>query len=243
MISIVFTSCSSNDKNIASNDNGILLKKIISTSGSSTNSIQYTYIGNKLDKIYFNNNLFIQHTYSGNLIVNVKQYSSQNDLVIESFYTYDSNDRVIKEKNIYYLSSFEETKVYTYNSDNTVAFVVLDQSLSPTGSTGTVFLNSNSEVYKIEYFNQGNFQNRYEIVNDDKNNPLKNIVGFDKLPPTYSQNHNNLLTKNTNNFGVVTTKSEYVYSYKSNNYVNTFDQSFYNNNLLQSVTHSQYIYE
>ncbi|MBN8640282.1 MAG: hypothetical protein J0L86_00590 [Flavobacteriales bacterium] len=238
---MILTSCSSDSSD--NQNNSELVKKIISTSGSSTNTIQYTYNGNKLLSISYNNSQTIQYTYSGNLIINVKKYQPNNFLAGETIYTYDSSQRVSQERYIDYYSSYEETKIYTHNADNTVDFIVVDESLNLTGSTGVIYLNATGEVTKIEKFFQGNFASRYEVTNDNKNNPLKNITGYDKLPTTFNQMHNNLLTKYTNYLGVETSRSEFEYTYNADDYVNTFQQKLYNDGVLQSTTSVQYLYE
>lgn len=241
VVFMIFTSCSSDSSDNQSSPG--LVKKIISTSGSSTNTILYTYSGNKIQSINYNNSHSIQYTYSGNLIVNIKQYDSNNSLTSQTVYTYDGNQRVTQEKYIGYLGSYEETKVFTYNANNTVDFVVLDEALNPTESTGVIYLNATGEVTKIERFFQGNFSSRYEVTNDTKNNPLKNITGYDKLPTTFNQLHNNLLTKYTNYLGVETSRSEFEYTYNADDYVNTFQQKLYNDGVLQTTTNVQYFYE
>ncbi len=137
-LSLVFSSCSSDSSD---SQNNSLVKKIISTSGNSTNTIQYTYNGNKLLSISYNNSQTIQYTYSGNLIINAKQYQSNDFLSGETIYTYDGNQRVTQEKYIDYYSSSEGTRVFTYNANNTVDFILLDASLNTTGSTGVIYFN------------------------------------------------------------------------------------------------------
>lgn len=242
LVLIVFTSCSSDSSDNPSDSSGILLKKIISTTGTTTNTFLYNYNGNKLQSISYNNSQFIQYTYSGDLIVNIKRYQSTDFLVYESVFTYDSNQRVISEKVIDHFSDYEETKVYTYNPNNTVSFVVLDELLNATNFTGIIYRNADGQTIKIENFNQGVLTSKFEVTLDNKFSPFNAVVGFDKLPSDFVQLHNKLLTKTINDAGIETTRSEFEYTYNANNLVNTVVQKFYNYNLLQSENNLQYIY-
>lgn len=241
LISIALTSCSSDDSTNPTNSSA-LLKKIIATSGNTTNTYVYNYNGSKLQSISINNTQFMQYTYSGNLIVGIKNYQSNNFLTYETIFTYDSNNRVTSEKLIDHLSNYEETKVFTYNPNNTVSYVLYDQSLNPTNSTGMIYRNASGQTTKIDHFNQGILTSTYEVTLDDKFNPRNAIVGFDKLPSDFVQLNNQLLTKITNGTGVETTRSEFVYTYNANNFVNTVNQKYYYYNFLQAETNIQYIY-
>lgn len=232
-------SCSDDDDAAIPETPAILIKKIISTNTAGSVTVDFVYNGNKL-KEYAVNGQSTKFTYVGDLITNVKSYNVSS-VAVESTYTYDTNNRVIQQKDTYF-SGTVENKTYTYNANNTIDFVISDESFTPTGNSGKIYINSVGETTKVENFYQGNLTNTSLISYDAKNSPLKNIMGFAKIPLNYAV-HNNLLSfSTTNSSNIVTSNSDFVNTYDANDYLMTTVQQFYNNGVLQSTTTSQYLY-
>lgn len=241
LVVLFLTSCSSDSE--SSDEPLLLLKKIVTVSNDSSRTISFTYNGTKLNTIELDG-FVLQHTYSGNKIVNVKRYSGEM-LEGETFYEYDNLGRVSSELFVYYVSDFSQKKIYTYNSNNTISYQMLsgDQfTQTPNGYSGLINQGTNGEVLKVEVFNQGVIFNTDVYTYDTKNSPYKNIVGYDKLPINTDKIFNVLTSKNFNVNQEINTNSIFDYTYNSNNFPTERNQSFYNSEGELSSVSSTYFY-
>jgi len=241
LLSISLISCSSD--NSESKNNSQLIRKIVSVSNGNSYETTFSYDGNKLNEVLNGTNK-LEYTYVNNNITSVKRYSI-NLLQSETLLEYDSQERVSSELYIDYLTSTSEKTFYTYNNNNTVSLQKYfgDISSQPnTGSTGTIYNNVNGETYSIENFYQGNLSSKIVWTYDNKNNPFKNIIGYNKQPTILGKFFNNITTENFDSSNTLTSNSTFNYTYNQNNFPQSCVQDFYNNGVLLSTTSINYFY-
>ena len=241
-VAVLFLSSCSSDSE-SSESSFLLVKKIVTLSSVMERTITFTYNGAKLNTIEVDGSV-LQHTYSGDNIVNVKRYSG--DLLEgETFYEYDNLGRVSSELFVYYLSDFSQKSVYTYNSNNTISYETLsgDQfSQSPNGISGLITQGQHGEILKVEVFNQGVLVNTNVYTYDAKNSPFKNIVGYGKLPSNTDKVFNMITSTSLNINQEINTNSTYDYTYNGNNFPTQRNQSFFNNEGIMTSVNSTYFY-
>lgn len=234
-------SCSSDSE--SSEESLLLIKKIVTVSNDIERTTSFTYNGAKLNTIEVDGYV-LEHTYSGDNIVNVKRYSG-GALEGETFYEYDNLGRVSSELFVYYFGDFSQKNIYTYNSNNTISYEMLsgDQfSQSPNGNSGLITQGSNGEILKIQVFNQGAVLNSDVYTYDTNNNPFKNIVGYDKLPVNTDKIFNVTTSAYFNANQETNTNSIFEYTYNSNNFPAKRNQLFYKNEVLLSTVNTTYFY-
>jgi hypothetical protein len=209
IIFLILQSCSNDDNSENSNNNeGILLKKIESSNDPDPTYFVYNdtklnwySIGDETGQIYRN-----QFTYSGDLIIKFEWYENNQPTGEKETYSYVNNK--LSETRVYSPGAILEFKEnYLYNVDGTV-------DVNSTGYNGNsnsfvkIFLDSNNNVIKTIESNQIRL---FEF--DNKNNPIKNITGFDKLNLRNGHGSgNNNLTKSFNPNII------YNFQYNSQNY-------------------------
>ncbi|MFD2910026.1 hypothetical protein ACFSX9_14925 [Flavobacterium ardleyense] len=196
-VAITLTSCSSDDSSDSSDADVILLTKTIQTyQDGSTSTFNLEYSGKKLVKSENSNGRYSMYTYTGDLITKIEFFSANNILDESKTYTYDSNNRVtslvIVEPTF---TDYGERETFTYNADGTITAKYYEGNFDEQTelvNTATITLN-NGAVKKIIDENGREITFTY----DDKRNPTTNILGFEKLIYTESDGDsptNNILT-------------------------------------------------
>jgi len=192
-LTLVLTSCSSDDN--SPEDTSILPKSISYTYPSiylGTNSKStLTYDGNKIVSSIEEGSKTI-FTYNGNVIVKQEQYNVDTKGVetkdIEILYTYENNKLKTRISREEFSSQFPEGQfidktVYTNTSQNLISFVnyYVDPSTKKEtkSSEGTLSYKDGNLIKSEEITGSSTAKRTYEY--DAKNNPLKNILGFDLL--------------------------------------------------------------
>lgn len=246
LIAFVFvsSSCSRDDASGVITPSSILIKKIVSVSNGNSTTTLYNYDGNKLTQIIFGNYI-LNFTYSANNIVKIERLDN-NFLEFETFIEYDVQQRVSSELFVYYNLDYSEKTLYTYNNDNTVSFQKYfgdTFSQSNLGENGIIYNDSNNETYKVEQFIQGSLSNKIIWSYDNKNNPLKNVMGYNKQPLIFGKFFNNITTDNYDSNNEIITNSTFEYTYDSNEFPINCTQFFYEDNNLISTTQISYFYE
>lgn len=169
-----------------------LVQKIIEVNEDKTSStLNFTYNGNKISSI--ESEEFIKtFIYTGNLITKIIEVNKKTQTQTTFDYNY-TNDLLTKV-----ISSDNHTLNYTHEADGTITF---EKTTTDTNNNtivlwrGTLSLNTNNvtennktlepsgtNVLQKEEFNFGY---------DTRSNPLRNIVGFNKL-----LDHSNMISKN-----------------------------------------------
>ncbi|WP_031456746.1 hypothetical protein [Flavobacterium chungangense] len=177
-LTFALTSCSSDDSSSDSSDS-VLLKKTISTDsdGEKVTTI-YKYNGNKIVSIV-DGDLDLYYTYTGNLITKIEYKYPGGTLAQLETFEYDSENKVISRTMSEPLEELGRKDFFTYSADGTILvsnYIGDHKTQTMYNGKGKLTL-VNGEVVKYESDYAGNLTFKY----DDKNNPMKNILGYGKI--------------------------------------------------------------
>lgn len=231
---LTITSCSTNDNDSGTAETAILPKTVKFSkpdypSENTTSTIIYT--GNKLVNIT-DKERRTDFTYEGNVIVKMIEYDVTNgDKEEEESYSYTNGKltSTLYARNFtskYPFGQYKGRYTYTYNLDGTVK----KETYSINAATGVESKDDYSEIYT---FQNGNLvklvatdqssglssvrTSLYEY--DAKNNPLKNVLGYNLLIDTGDCSVNNL-TKHSYSYSGNAASYSYktVYEYNDKGY-------------------------
>lgn len=178
------TSCSSDEDSSGSPSSDlVLLKKTITTDsdGEKVTTI-YKYDGNKIVSITDSEGEFNRYfTYTGDLITKIEYKLPDGTVDQINRYEYDLNNRLVTFVRVEPLDDWGNKEVYTYNTDGTITAQNYNgDSKSQTYFDGVTTIKFvNGEVSEI--IPDGNWTGHHKYTYDTKQNPLKNVLGFDKL--------------------------------------------------------------
>lgn len=224
-LTLVLTSCTNEES--SSEEKSLLPQTEIYTNGSEpgeNSTIKYSYDGNKIDSLNYEDGSKTVFTYSGDLIT--KAIYTENDEGEEysttTTFTYENN------KLISFLETSSESesyrrKTYKYNSNGTISTITV--LINPKtneeiiDSSSILTLDANGNIIKAEFNDSVN-----TVEYDSKNNPFKSITGYIFLLDSgiFDQEVNtvNNISKITENKGGVNTgTSTYENTYNSDNYL------------------------
>lgn len=246
-------SCSSED---SSSENtppqNFLLKKIVEGDvvfgGSFTD---YTYDGNKLVEINRNDEKSDIYTYTGNLITKIEKFQiyyagtpdEETELLSTDHFEYNTNNQLVEFKTTTPYSDEERVTTYVYNN-NTVTFEQYENNpgIAPELlKTGTITL-QDGEIVQLQVVKEfDSYTDNYTY--DAKNSIFKNVLGYDKLIFTHIIGKQGSFTSVDTIIGGISqnfvNNNEFEYTYNSDNYPITADQSWFG-----SVLHSyEFFYE
>ncbi len=191
---------------------GVLVKEVIYTSVTDdyTETIEYTYSGNKLVKGVYDDGSEEIFTYEGDLITGLELFTD-GEVVYRETYTYDGNGRLTE----HFIDDegFTETETFVYNADGTV-------TSSLDGGQRTLHF-QNGQLIKI--VNEGG--EVYNYTYDGKKSAFRNVTGFAKIAHVYHGDHEffdaqqNISTiyESTNDVDYTTN----TMTYNANDYPNT----------------------
>ncbi|GAA3729556.1 MULTISPECIES: hypothetical protein [Flavobacterium] len=180
-LALVLTSCSSDDSSSDSSDGVLLKKTVIKNTEGDTYTINYKYDGNKIvSAIDDTGDSNMYYTYTGNLITKIEFKYPDGTIDQVNTYSYNADGKLTTFLRVEPNMDWGHKEVYTYNTDGTItvkSYSGDSESQTSEGSTSTIkFVNgevseiiseSSSESHKYTY--------------DNKNNPMKNILGMDKI--------------------------------------------------------------
>ena len=189
---LVLTSCSNDDNNGTIEPVKVITPKSITYQGENGENIDVNtliYNGNKIVSascLAYGRIMKTVFTYTGNLITKTEGFTD-DQLFSTTLYTYDNGK--LKEESYFLPTQLEDAfyykKVYTHNSDNTISYKVYryENPAEPEDGTHTLtFTNGNLVKSKTEYSDLNPYYKYvYEYKYDNKNNPLKNILGLDLI--------------------------------------------------------------
>ena len=236
-LSLVFVSCSSDADPLpviepvdtTVNTSSVLLKKDIYTYNSVAKETNYTYTGNKFNKITFYDGDYALYTYTGNLITKIQYFDIVNTLLTVENLTYDSNGKLITYVEIDGLDGYKET--YVYNTNGTVSFSSFygsNVSQTTPENSGVIVLQNGEVAKRTENLTGGGVDER-TYTYDTKNSPFKNVVGLDKIAIRTSfidhGSFHNLLTWRFTSTGNPTDGQTSIYTYNANNFPVTRTES------------------
>ncbi|WP_310556780.1 hypothetical protein [Flavobacterium sp.] len=244
---IATTSCSKSDDTVPVATTGNLAKRIVyfnvlSNGTIETETIDLSYNGNKLNKITYADGGKEVYTYTGNNITKTETFGTDGLLDETKTFTYVNN--VLIYSLIAEVGSPSNYKTdYVLNTDGTIT----ETQSSIDNQTGTVTVNSsyektytNGNLVRSELLGVPSFTIVESYEYDTKNNPLKNILGFDKIEFIGSNNQTKetAVTTVTFNGGSTTTDirtTQYVYN--ANGYP-TEEKRYQNNVLDETVVYT-----
>jgi hypothetical protein len=180
-LSLLLTSCSSDDNESNDNTDAVLLKKTIITDseGDAVTSI-YTYDGNKIVSIVDDSgDVNEYYTYTGNLITKLEYRFPDGSIDQINTYTYNAEGKLVTF--VRTQTNYVHKEVFTYNADGTVtaeSYSGDSESELMEGTVNTIKF-VNGEVSEIISPDASNEEHVYTY--DTKNNPMKNVIGMDKI--------------------------------------------------------------
>lgn len=202
-------SCSSGDDS-SSGSSAILCKKMV----IGTSVTEFTYDGNKMDRVMVNGQLVAKYYYTGDFITKHEIYID-NQLSLINTYRY-VNDKESTRIDVHFEGSitYGLKTIYTYNSDDTVSFEEYSGTATEQNTLNSIGIITmlNGQVVKI-----GRSYGITLVTYDNKKSPWKNVTGFDKLIPTpdfVTQGNNNVVTIKYPNNPI----SNYYYQYNDQGY-------------------------
>jgi hypothetical protein len=178
---LVLTSCSSDDDTASAPT--ILLKKASYVSTGESFTTDFTYSGNKLVSSVDNDGYKTTFTYSGDLITKIVDTDDKGvvDQTTELTYT---NGKLTTEVSLESGDDYKYKTKYVHNADGTISFEEFRVSVATGveqeyGYIGKYTFKNGNLVKKEKSYYGTNSSETYEY--DAKNNPFKNVVGFNLL--------------------------------------------------------------
>ncbi|MEO8254636.1 MAG: hypothetical protein ABI554_09665 [Flavobacterium sp.] len=180
ILSVIVTlaSCSNDEKSSENETSSILIKRIVHTySKDDITTLNYLYDGNKIISEKDENGFLRKFTYTENLITKIEE-TVKNQFQNSKDYSYKNEklDKVIIKQNYGGTITF----TYSYNNDNTISYVKT-QTGSENNTGVLTIVNGNVIKNKVIYGGKYPSTINYVFEYDTKNNPFKNVLGFDLL--------------------------------------------------------------
>ncbi|MBL0014270.1 MAG: hypothetical protein IPP30_11395 [Flavobacterium sp.] len=179
-VSLPYTSAPIIDPNAT-----VLVKKITFTDADNTvGSITYFYSGDKLNYLIDEDGNKTNFIYQGNLLIEEDTYFGTSSTLIEkTTYDYNNSSKLITYVNVDLLSDTGSRITYSHNSNGTIDYQeyigsqdVQDELYSSGTLTSTSRIeNSTNPITQEPQIFTGGF------TYDNKNNPFKNVIGYDKI--------------------------------------------------------------
>ena len=184
VVAFTLTSCS----NDSENGSDVILPKTVSYKYSDSpgddDFATMSYAGNKIVTAGYTANDKEVYTYTGDLITKIEDFAEEGNISSRNEITYENGKLKIDvlteiAPTVTYISK----RVYTYNTNGTISFV--NYSVDPTtkvetkSSEGVLTYTNGNLTKKTEVFDSYSYTKTYEY--DAKNNPFKNILGFNLL--------------------------------------------------------------
>jgi hypothetical protein len=204
---VLISSCSSDDSS-SDSDNNFVLPKIITMTvpdfPSDNSRAIITYDGNKILTSVDEDSKTV-FTYDGNFIVKQVKFDFDNKgngvKNTEVLYTYENGKlktRTLKKEfsTEYPNGQYIYKTVYMHNSDNQVTYLyyVVDSKTNIEVKDHQGVLNyKDGNLVKEEFIATNDQRNIRSYEYDDKNDPLKNILGFNLLLNEVNCGNNNII--------------------------------------------------
>lgn len=224
---LVLSSCSSDDDTTAT----VLLKKASYVSTGESFTTDFTYSGNKLvswvdsfgDKKTF--------TYTGDLITKIVDTDDKGNVDYTTEFTY-TNGKLTSEISLETGDDYKYKTKYVHNTDGTISFeefrvAVATGKEEKYGDIGKYTFKNGNLVKKEKSYYGTNSSETYEY--DAKNNPFKNVVGFNLFVNDEEGAYVNNIVKRTysNSNSTGTSTNTYEYKYNAEGFP-TEQKDFYN---------------
>jgi len=177
-------SCSDNDATPTTpEENVVLLKKTIENDVDGDFTTTYAYDGTKLTGINYSDGTYDAITYTGDLITQWVEYYEDGSTHTKFIYEYNSQQKL---KSFYWLDYEYDTFTkydYTYLPNGSISYTVSysddEVTFNIPGDGGMIYPNRVEEYITDDIPEPYTYA--YNNTYDDKNNPLKNVTGFEKI--------------------------------------------------------------
>ena len=187
---LISCSSDSSSKTETKPTTSILVKQIVKTySSNEADILTYKYDGNKIVSETFDGGSITYYTYTGDVITKIETKVADNTTSSSIDFIY-VNGKVAKQ--IIKDNWETDSRTFTYNANGTVSYV---RTRTRGNSTTGLLTFENGNLVKNEEFSGGQYPgtSTYIFGYDTKNNPFKNVLGFNLLFDTnedmYSQNN------------------------------------------------------
>ena len=202
---LALNSCSENNEAETQLTPTILVKKkIITYSANDVVTINYKYDGNKIISRSTDGGFIATYTYTGDVITMIEE--RVDDKFQRSYEYIYLNGKVAKEIE---KDNWEtDSRIYTYNANGTVSYV---RNRTGGQSTTGLLTFENGNLVKNE---EGN--STYIFGYDTKNNPFKNVLGFNLLFDTNTDmfSRNNMTQDGSSGYST----DYYTFNYDANGF-------------------------
>jgi len=228
--SVLFlTSCSSNDSNDAAtvNESDVLVTKSIESYANGDPSIttNYTYNGKKMIKSIDSEGYYELYTYTGDLLTKIDYYDSDDTLEETETFAYNSNGKLATYVRAEFTVNQGVRETFVYNNDGTVSTTTyFGDTTSQTDVLNTSTIEFSGSEVAMTTLNTGSM---HMYTYDTKNNPFKNVIGFDKIAVLEAESvglYHNILT-DTYTESSLTHIYNSVYTYNALNFPLTWAES------------------
>ena len=215
------TSCTKEEDAVtaASTDGLVLLHSTVNTINDTLSyTTNYTYNGNDLVKVTFDNGDYDQYTYLDGNISEIKCYVSDTLRDIKTF-SYNSNNLISQYLVTQPRDSTAQKEVYSYPGNGNISFVATKGNLiaqTTPSHTGTVFF-TNDEVTMIQAIYPVTGTKVRNYTYDQRKSPMKNVTGYSKISFVNSEAKGIFHNQLTNIYSVpgsptVNNKKEFTYN-------------------------------
>ena len=244
-ISIVLTSCSSNDS--ASNNEVYVLpsKTIYTNNAGQVFTTHYTYNGNKIVSANMSNIIRRDYTYTNDLITKLEFVNVSSEFISSRYiFTYDSSQRLVQEVSTDIVNNLGIKSVYVYNNDGTVnetVYIGTTTAQNTLESSSKHFVGTNGEIIKVETYTSAG-TTTYNYNYDNKNNPFKYVLNLNKIQSFGNNFYNQINSTTTDPSNVIINTSTSSYTYNSDNFPLSVVVTSVSNSGSTSTTSTQYFY-
>lgn len=195
-------------KDELSNPDSVLLTKM----NSGGEDIFFKYNGNKLVELYTDEyGTAVVFTYTGDKITKMEHVDDESQIVLYNY----SDNRLVKAQT-FLKGKLVHTAEYSYNTDGTVDV----KDLNPQ-KDGSIYVTSEKEYYDANgnrvkrEDSRNNPPTTYSYEYDSKNNPYKNITGFNFITRI---GKNNLISETINSGSGFISNTTHDYQYNELDY-------------------------
>lgn len=221
---VLFQSCSSSDSDSPS-QNSILIKRIVQTTPQAEYISDFTYNGLKMVQSTQATTNFLRrgvYTYTGDLVTKIEYFDIDDALIETRIFNYNTENKIASMLKLLPLSGSGIRVAFTHNSDGSVTAIgysgdLINQNTLEYNNTITF---SNGEISSMVQ-NMGN--QTLTCSYDNKNNPFKNVIGFDEI--SYANDgffstaiNHNLIQINSYRPGIPVYTTNFTFTYNSDDF-------------------------
>jgi hypothetical protein len=179
LIAVSLASCSSDDSGSSDNSSDVLVRKVVynAITDDYTETVQYTYNGNKLVKGVYDDGSVETYTYTGDLITKM-EYTEDGELIYKETFSYDGSGRLTEYHALE--DGYDDQETFVYNNDGTVTSTI---------GTGVAAMTRTLHFQNDELVQIVGGGETYNYTYDAKNSPFGNVTGYAKIATVVHGDH------------------------------------------------------